>query len=381
MVDTLASLQATKTRAQATDELVAVLTGLGFPAATWGPTSVPRAILEVASVAVEYASQYAAALAGLVFLDTATGAGLTAKAKSDFTAERYPAVSARYSVTLSTLATVGPYAVAAGALVVTDGAHTARNVYAVTLTAGSSTAVMFQSDTIGTVGALSLGSLRIATPLAGVSIATSSQMRAAAEAESDAALVARCKAQWGELSIEVVDDGVVSVIRTSGTGAITRIQVDSSNPRGAGTVDVYCATADGTPGTDDLTAARAALALRVMGTVGADSTADWLVVAAGSTSVNVAGTIYTQAGYSAATVKAAVDLALAAYFKALPIGGKSLPSAAHRVFAQELWSTIWGVPGVAGVTLTTPAADVTLASNAIAVLGTVPALGDYQAVG
>jgi phage-related baseplate assembly protein len=375
---TLAELRTRITRAQATDTLVGILTGLGFPTASWGPNSVPRALLEVASVCVEYGSNYAATLADFGFLATSWGAGLTELASSHYSLTRIAATRGEYSFTLATASGSGPYTIGAGALVVTDGRATARNDAAVTLTSADPVVVACTSDVIGTTGALTLGSVALGTPLAGVSITASSQTTAPQDEETDAALQQRCQTRWAGLSIETTDDGVISCVRNSGTGSIQRVKVDSLNPRGAGTVDVYCATSIGAPGSTELAAAISALDERAMGTVGDSSSFQWQVVAASALTITPTWTVYLTSGADAATVKAAVDAAFTAYVNSLDIGGKVL-GGVRSVPRNDIIARILSVAGVSGLVLSAPAADVTITSSQVAVVGTLPASGSYVA--
>lgn len=378
---TLAELRTRITRAQATDTLVGILTGLGFPTASWGPNSVPRALLEVASVCVEYGSNYAATIADFGFLATSWGAGLTEFAGSHYSLTRIAATRGKYSFTLTTAAGSGPYTIAAGALVVTDGKVTARNDAAVTLTSSAPVAVACTSDVIGTTGALSISPLpTLGTPLAGVTITAASQTTAPQDEETDTALRQRCQTRWADLSIETTDDGVISCIRNSGTGSIQRVKVDSTNPRGAGTVDVYCATSIGAPGGTELTAARTALDERVMGTVGGSSSYQWQVVGASPVTITWAWTVYLTPGAAADTVKAAVEAAIGSYVNALDIGGMTLDNGVTRfVPRNKLIALIQSVPGVSHVVLTDPSGDVSLTSSQVAVPGSFPAIGSYVA--
>jgi uncharacterized phage protein gp47/JayE len=79
--------------------------------------------------------------------------------------------------------------------------------------------------------------------------------------------------------------------------------------------------------------------------------------------VNVTEVVTVLSGYTAATVRAAVLSAQRAYVATLSIGASLIRS--------ELIAAAMAVPGVYNCRVTTPAADVAIAINEIAVLGTV----------
>lgn len=89
-----------------------------------------------------------------------------------------------------------------------------------------------------------------------------------------------------------------------------------------------------------------------------------VVYAAADQSVNVTGTITVSDGYQSAGVIAAATAALQAYIQGLPVGGDVLKSELVAIVKRD-------VPGVANVTLTLPAADVVVPSNAKAVSGII----------
>jgi phage-related baseplate assembly protein len=374
---TLAELRTRLTRAQATDTLIGVLAGLGFPTASWGPNSVPRALLEIASVAVEYASNYAATIADFGFLATSWGVGLTEFAKSHYDVTRIPATRGKYLVRLTTEAGKGPYPLAMGAITISDGQRTAKNDVGVTLTGGSYVDVAFTSDVVGLDGAITVGSVFLGTPIAGVTL-TCTQTTAPINEESDAALKQRCSTKWAALAIELTDDGIINVIRNSGTGSLMRVAVDSTNPRGAGTTDVRCATATGAPSPTEIAAAVAALEKRAIGSVGEASTDQWLVMGASPVTVTWAWTVYLTPGAVAATVKTAVEAAVRNYINSIPIGGLVIPGVGRIVPLNSIIAAMQAIPGVSHVVLTTPSADVTLTPYQVAVCSsTFPAIGSY----
>jgi hypothetical protein len=89
-----------------------------------------------------------------------------------------------------------------------------------------------------------------------------------------------------------------------------------------------------------------------------------IVSAASDLPVNVTGTIYVDSGFNAVAVKAACESAMRAYIQGLEVGADVILSELVAIAKRD-------VQGVFNIVLTVPSADVSVASNAKAISGTI----------
>ena len=359
-------------------DILSMLSLLGFSATSWQEGSVPAALVQIGALVWSRTSAVAVALRDMAHNDTATGDTLTRLSASVFDNARTGAVAAEYTIRVSCSAAAGPYTIALGGLVVTDGTHTYRNVddgdtaYPHTLASGTLVALQFQAETPGAASSVTATDIdTLVTALAGVTLSGQTQLVAGVDAESDVSLRARNRSKWGSLAIDAVKLGVTNLVLDTVPG-ITRVAVDDSNPDGPGTFRVYCASKYGTAAGADVTAARTAVRARVF-----DGGNVCSAYSATANTIAVTGTVWYAPQLTSAETSTACKSALREYLASVPIGGVQIGSGmVGTVPLNELENalrsmTIGGVPAVRAVRLTLPTGDTTISETQVPVLGTV----------
>ena len=366
----LDDLIGTETRESVNGSLLAIASALGLRTTAWQSGQPIRSFLSVVATKFSDYTAVRAQLARAGFLDLSSDDWLTFVAANFYGVTRRDAAPAIGYVTL-TNAGLEPYVLEAGDLIlshVTSG-KLYRNTASVTLPASTTLAdVPIQSDEVGsdsdaapdaiTVLVSTLLDVTVTNPLAVLG----------ADEETDVELRVRCREQQAATSPMGPKDVYAYVAKTpaySATSApITRTSQDLDITTGEGTT--YLATAGGAPSAADVAIVQAAH------DVWAEPQA-FLNTAAGASNLSVAITaaISVSTSLTVAEVKAAVAVALARYFRTLPIGGHVVPPAGGLVYLDAVKSAIIGsTPGVVLVTLAAPAADVAVAAGEVPILGT-----------
>lgn len=376
-------LSTPKTQAQAKQDLLDLLDGLGFTATSWQEGSIVLGGVELGALVWSKGSEWVASLAKAMVNKTSTGSALTAFSDSHYDNQRVLAVETQGQMILACSATEGPHSIAEGAVVATDGTRTFRNVaglavsYPATLASGGTQALLFEAEVAGTDGNIPTGAtLTLVTTLAGVTVTNPAYSggtwitRQGIDDESDARLQQRNSSKWGALpAFELIDDTVEQICLKAAAG-IVKIGIDSNNPRGQNTFDVYLAGASSPAGSSDIAAALAALKARVMGS-------DVVRAYAAPTAVlNLVGTVYFDANFDATAVQTAVEAALDAFLAGIPLGGFNFapgPSAAvpKNNIEKAIENTKIGDQEVVDtVVLTTPSGDLSVTSFGVVTRGT-----------
>lgn len=311
---------------------------------------------------------------------TATGEALSRTSSGFYDNTRAEAAPSQHLVTLAAAGGAGPHSIDLGELVVvhSDG-HTYRNiegnsiVYPVTLAGdGINTpkTLLFEAEVdgaqsnIGNALTSATVTLALDTTLAGVTITAHTLYQAGVDEESDARLDQRNTSKWAVLAEGELIDAAVEQLALRASASIIHVKVDSSNPRGAGTFDVYIAGLDATASDDDVAAAQVAIENRFFGR-GA-SPAACLVRPSPTVNVDLVGTVYYTGTASQASVKAAVDAALLAFIRSVPSGGFDFsPGPSGVIRKNDLESVIrTAVEALTGrpatVELSTPSGDLGL---------------------
>jgi uncharacterized phage protein gp47/JayE len=337
------------THDQAKQALLNLLDGVGFTATSWQEGSIPLAFVEIGARIWSDLSKVAVTLKRAGFNSTAEGEGLTRFSKSHYNNERQPAQTAQRLITLSCSADEGPYAIDVGDVVVSSSSgRTFRNVagndvvYPATLTSGGTLQLLFEAEVAGESHTLGSNALlapngRLVTTYAGVQISEDVETRPGRDEESDARLRRRNETKWALLTgFELTDKAVENIILTAVPG-IETVAVDSSNPRGPGTFDVYVA-GEFTTGTEDVESAHELLQRYVMDPDPANVVH---VIAAPEVTLNVQGTIYHDARYASADIKLAVEAALVDFIRTIPLGGFDFsPGPQHVVPKNDIENAI-----------------------------------------
>ena len=314
----------------AKQSLLEQLDAVGFTATAWQEGEPALALVELTAEVWHQLSKVAVFIKEAMLNDTATGEALTKLSKSHYDNTRTGATTAQRRVTLVCSATAGPHNFDAGDVVLehADG-PTYRLidngdpgvVFPITLASGGSQAdLIFEAEVAGTDANKIDGSVTsLLTTFAGVTVASDAAERDGANAEADAVLRTRNTTKWALLTqYELIDDAVVNICLES-TVAVTGVAVDSQNPRGAGTFDVYLAGDLGTASLDDVALAQAAIDARVFGSTATPPTC--VVDQAPEEPLNLTGTVYYKGSYDAAALETATILALEEYIKLIPLGG------------------------------------------------------------
>lgn len=380
MAYTLADLLDPPDEAETTTTLLAALTSLGFPVSSWPSGGAGRTLVQgFARVLADGLSLVGTvARAGLLDLSPGTDPGspgdwLTLFAASHYGLARRAATFAEVRVRLTAASGAGPYTIAPGALWARSSSgrrYNITNTSNVTVTLGPSTLdVTLRAELAGAAGNLGLGqTLTLETPLPGVTAATvessggsgTAMVVAGADQERDAALRDRCRSRWATIGLQhtaAAYDALARQVPSVGdptVSLVTRTKVDDTNPRGAGTCDVWIA-GDAGPldapeeaAVDDYLQARKSV------------TADLQVQNATAVPVAVTATIYVRDNSSAASEAVA---RLTNYLNGVPIGGV--------VYRAQLLEELMAPAGVYNAVITAPTGDTVLDPNEVATVGTL----------
>jgi hypothetical protein len=365
------------THDQAKQSLLNLLDGVGFTATSWQEGSIPLAFVEIGARIWSDLSKVAVTLKRAGFNSTAEGEGLTRFSKSHYNNDRFPAQTAQRLITLSCSADEGPYAIDIGDVVIAaPQGQTFRNidgndvVYPAALPSGGTLQLLFEAEVAGASHTLSTGALlppngRLVTTYAGVEISADIQSREGVNEESDARLRRRNETKWALLTgFELIDAAVEHIVLTVAPG-IESVAVNSTNPRGPGTFDVYVAGSLTIAGDAEVEAAHAALQRYVMDPDPANVV--W-VRKADAVPLTLQGTIYHDARYPSADVRAATEAALLEFIRVIPLGGfdytpfpaNTVPK--NNIEAAITAATIGGTRVVKTVVLNVPTVDLPVPS-------------------
>jgi len=371
---TLAELFAPRSADAITAEQLAALAAALFPVDSWASGSAARMLVRADATSLARVEATVAEIAKGAYGPTATGDWLDLFAESRFDLTRIAATYAAGEVVLTVASGAGPFAIAAGGLLVSDGTTRWRstNTVTVNISSASPTTMTVRAELAGTGGNAANNTVtRISSPaLPGVTCnnpvigATSTWLSASAiDREGDAAYLARCLARWATLGSGFTRDAVAYWCRSAETSpgvnaGATRISFGPG--KGDGTYTVYVAGASGVLAGPAVTAIQTELNLRK------PITDTPTVVAATQATIACTGTVRFKSA-STAGERAAVLAAINTYVNALelPDDGETV-----TVDIAGIHAAIYGAaPGrIADVDLSSPSGDtnVTLGSVAVA---------------
>src|SRR5690606_37117222 len=336
MALTLTDLQTPITKESVRTVLLDLLAGLDFPVNSWQDESAGRSFVETQSHLLAVQSQSVAQIALMVHLQTATGAFLDALAASHFGLTRNPAVAAVFEVNFVNSGAATHNVTPATVLLRASNGQIFQSDATITVSAAATTKVQVVAQIAGSAGNVTAQTLELITPLAGVVAEyDGAQVTSGADVESDPKLRERALAQWGALRVEKVDLGLVSLARGAAPG-VHGVSIDSDNPRGPGTVDVYLSSTTGTIGSGDLALVQAALDAALFGT-GTEEPAG-LAVAAPVQVVDLAATVYVR-GADATDVRTRLEAAWEDFLVEIPLGGFDLSPGPTNVVQRGQIST------------------------------------------
>jgi hypothetical protein len=332
----------------AEQSLLELLDDVGFTATSYQPFSDELAMIHLAAEFRARASKISALLKTVLLADQSVGEAQTAVSRSFYDHERNKAVETQLLVLLNLDADHGPYTIDVGELTLTHPptGNTYRNVegasivYPYTFSPSGATAFLFEAEVAGGRGNIAPAAsptfveLVLDSSLAGVTINSYQLERSGVDEEQDDRLRARNQLRWTDVgAIELFDDRV-RYYALQAAPAVVTVGVDSTNPRGQGTFDVYIAGLDASASVSDVTAVQDALDLRVCGRNATTPTC--IVYQAPIVTLGITGHVYFS-GASAADVQAAVEAALVDYVRSVPPGGFTfIPGPANKVPKNDL---------------------------------------------
>jgi uncharacterized phage protein gp47/JayE len=371
MTTTLSQALAIRAAEQARADIFTELAGVGIDATGWDDRSVHRALVELDARARSKGDAIRADLVRAGFLDTAALAGdewVDRLALGFYNLTRMPSTRAIHTVRFTNNASGGPYPLNLGQVQALAGLGSGvvsfRNSEVRTLAAGAGkfVDVQFTADLGGLVGNVPIGAInRLATGLPGVTVASTELVKAGAEAESNANLVARCRARWSAGSAGGSRDAFIqwiaeAFLAQSLTSTLTKYRLDDSNPNGPGSVDLYLASDAGPATLTELGIVDPYIQKRK--TLG---TGFWRSLAAIPFIYSVDVTIFA-ANNPNATTDAAIALSNVA--ASVPLGG--------TLYFAELVAALMAVRGATNVVV--PPGDIQLLpSQVLEIAGTISA--------
>lgn len=357
---TFAELTRLRTRTELRDALLTRLGAAGFPVTSWPLGGVARTLVEGVAQGIADLWLAVAAIARGMLLDRAEHDWLTELARSHYDVARQPATFTQGYVRLTAVSGAGPYTISPASLVVSDGTRTFRstNALALTLAVGGTLDVPVQAEAAGADSNVPSVSVLVTPALAGVDVASPAWGGGATwrtadgvDEEGDASVRARCRARWSTLGRGATLAAYAYLATTCPNApGVTRAAVVPGP--GDGTVRVYLATASGVASPAEVAAVQAYLDVRAPIT---DAPA-----AHAATAVPVTVTLAVQATDVSTANRARIETALGALQANLALG--------QRLDIGALYHAAYQAEGVRNATLTSPAADVVVSDDALAVM-------------
>lgn len=349
----------------------------GFPVASWHSGSMPKHFVETESRILNDLAASITNIAKAQFIRMSkdvSRAWCELCAKEYFDVDVKPAIATQGVVRLVDAGGVGPITKAPGTFWIANADRTRRysNLEAFTIPLSGSVSTPFQAETAGVAWNIGNGAMtELITAEPGVTVDNPGLddtgtwiTRVGVDREDLDALTQRCIDKWSTLGIAANDAGYRYWATTPPEGAtegqialwaeVTRVRVYSPY---AGGVRVVLAGPDGPVSAEAL--AEVGLHIDTKRPTGL-----WDINTTNATTVPVAigGRLRVRASYPQASVLAAAQTGIAAYLRTLDIGGGPLA----RVSREALIAAAM-VDGVLDIEDFTPAADVALSANDIAV--------------
>jgi hypothetical protein len=375
----VASLRKASRTSQVFAWLIDLLKSVGFETTGWQPGRIQLSLMTVFSAGNADLSELGKFIVEFGFGPTSSGPALKLFSKSRYNNDYVKAVKTVGPMRLSNTGGV-PHTIDVGKAIVADGTgFEFRNITGGSLAAGSVGApatldLEFEAVKAGALGNVARGTVTsLVTQFAGVTVSNNVTpinetwyTTIGLDEELDSTLRKRNETKWALSSLELVKEGFEAVGLTNGA---IKVDVDDTNPRGQGTLDLYAAGATELLGSATMQAIQLAFSKRVLRT---EST--WLNPwPIGNVSLiqtkhtptqefSLPGGIVYYTG-NLETVKAAVRQALLDLLILAPIGGYSYaPGPTNVLTIGDIAEAIEDVEGVetTGLGLT---ADVAVASR------------------
>lgn len=377
---TVAQIRAGITDAQSLQTAIDTLESLGFPATAWEDEDLNRALLEfIVKNEVNFAA-YCAALARQNTLATNDDEAVERFGRNFFSEAKRAAIAAQHQVTFSCTAGEGPHSPGIGEVTVGDGTSNFQNIAPITIPDGGSVTATVEALIPGSIANSAINTItEMVTSLDGVTVdnpaisgSTNSLIRSGRDKETSRVYRPRMRGKFPRLSAETTQ-ARAEAIALEAAGDVTKVRIDATNPRGAGTVDIWIAGDSATAAAGDVTAVQAAINASCFGAdqpdlIGGDPRV-W-VRAATTVDLDIVSTVYYLPTFSATAIETAVLAQLADLIDETPLGGVDYsPSLQNKVLTQAIRTQMSQVDGVEAVILTTPSTDIDLTISQLLVEG------------
>jgi phage-related baseplate assembly protein len=380
----LSSMRRPLTRAQALDWATSTLSSLGFDTTSWADGTIEKTLLYLMATGLADVSEVVKIVAEYGINALSSGVALKEYSLSRFANTQVAAVATVGPMTLTNVGSI-PYTIAPGQLIASTATGVKfRNTTGGTISAGSvatpsTLSLTFTAQISGTTGNVALNAVnKLLTPLAGVTIANSSgtpwYTTEGADQESDASLRLRNSTKWSTLTVELVAESYEAIARAAGA---TKVKVHDSNPRGPGTIDVYCAADSDLLGASIMEAIQLAMSQRAFQTDSAwvtpwvDTDSRVAVKHPTDEPLDITAVLYHDPGTVGATILARANTALNDFLASLDIGGSDYsPGPSNVVLREDLIDVLKAVEGVRTVVMTAPSATTSVGALALVTEGT-----------
>jgi phage-related baseplate assembly protein len=373
-VPTLQQLFTPLTRDQVMAAQLQVATALGLPTTAWMSESVDLEILTINAANVSSFSDTAMAAAAGGLLDYASGDWLTLLAHELYEVDREEATFGTCPFLLTNTSAISVplnpgdlrvYNTASGKTYTstTGGTLPPGNVTPTTLL------VTIVADETGTESNAVIGEITgFVTPVQGVT-GTNTEILVGSDEQSDTSLRALCRESLAKASPNGPSDAYNYFAKISARPDGTSIGVTRTNlDQGDGVITTYVADASGPIDSGDLAYVDSSIQLNAVPTGFTAVTTNATAV-----TVNIATTVYLSnaSTVTVAELEEAIEEKLTEYFSAAPIGGYQV--AGGYIFYDAIIGQLFAAaPGqIIQATLQSPADDVALLTNEVAVLGTI----------
>lgn len=364
----LQQLRTPFTRAQGTERVLEWLKDVGFETTGWQNGRIQKTLVMLLGVLAADLSEVVKALAEFGFNDYASGDPLDEFSWSRYRNRKARAIPTVGPMRLTSTASI-PYTIEPGQLLAaTASGVTFRNVTGGTLAAGGTLQLTWQAVLAGSSSNVGTHTVdRLLTPLAGVTVANDEgdpwYTVAGTDEESDSSIQRRNATKWARLSVELVAEAYENIAREAGA---LKVKVHDENPRGPGTIDIYCAGDASRLGTSEMEAIQLALSQAVFQTstswpAAPDSRA--AAVHPTEQALGITATLYHDPNVSGAAIVAAAEEALEDFLARTPIGGWSYASGLQNVIVPEdIVDLLKEIEGIETVVLADPSAVVGVGS-------------------
>lgn len=392
---TLDELVQPLTPSQVETSIYAAMTARGLTVTDWVAGAVVRTFVAALAITLSALTVLISLVAKGGFLELATGPWLELVARHVYGTERIAEAWATGVVRVTNVTGAGSFvAVQPGDLVVKVGApafsalgsygktYRSTAVFTLPAVAGAFVDVPVQADEAGSSSSTGANTITtFVTTFVGCSV-TNAAALVGSDQEGEEALRARARAKTGVLSPNGPRDAysylATSAKRADGTSiGVTRVRCI---PDGTGGIDVYVADADGVvTGTVGNLATDLGIVDRDIQEQAVPLCITATVASATPTTIGVSYELWVDSaiGLTDTELTGRISLALATYLGTVPIGGELLPAVSGGyVYRSALAAVIAGVVGtqhLLRLELTAPVANVSIATTAAPLLGTVTA--------